>query len=213
MIGLLVKVGFMLNWAALASGPVTTAPTTGPGLPNIFLDRFGGVWYQGRMVEDRELVRAIGKEKNPGGELVLIYDPFSLEVDRREWADFFKKEFPNQRITLRAFQAADRVGTLMFPGHQPAVQAEILSRRNVTWEEFVDANRQLADRAQSYLTAVLSQWSKARLNLNGLQHEYQHLTTRSAPKASGPVTRNELNKPSLPRSAAPDSARSNQARD
>jgi hypothetical protein len=189
MIGLCVKIGFMSAGIVVAA----SAPSTAPGPSVIFMDRFGGTWYQDRRLEGQELVAAIGHARTSGGELQLLFEPFSLAEDREEMAEFLKKAFPNLRVMIREVRAGEGFRARMFPGHQPQIQTEVLSRRSVTWEELVGRNRQLADQVQSYLTTLLSQWSKARSDINTLQHEYQHLTPRGVPKTNSFVPSSGLN--------------------
>jgi hypothetical protein len=208
MIGLLIKVGFMLTGIVA----VASAPSTAPGQPTIFMDRFGGTWYQDRQLEGQELVAAIGQEKNTGGELQLLFEPFSLAEDREEAGEFLKKAFPKLRVTIRGVRPGEGFEARMFPGHHSQIQTEVLSRRSVTWEELVGQNRQLADQVQSYLTTLLSQWSKARSDINTLQHEYQHLTPRGSPKTTSIVSPSGLNPPLIPQPVVRGTGNSSKAR-
>ncbi len=182
MIGLLIKFGFIFELTAA----VSTAPATGPACPVILLDRFGNTWFQGRNLENQDLVAAIEREKNPGGELIILFEPFSLETDRRQVTGLLQKRFSDLRIKLQPAPSSGRFAKFMFPRHHAGVQAEVLSRRNVMWEEFSRRNHHLTDQVQSYLTALFSQWSKARSDINTLQHEYQQLTTRNSGKTPRP---------------------------
>jgi hypothetical protein len=208
MIGLFIKVGFMSAGIVAAA----SAPSTAPAPPTIFMDRFGGTWYQDRRLEGQELVAAIGKEKNTGGELLLLFEPFSLAEDREEAGAFLKKAFPKLRVTIREVRAGEGFEARMFPGHHSQIQTEVFSRRSVTWEELVGRNRQLTDQVQSYLTTLLSQWSKARSDINTLQHEYQHLAPRGIPKTTNMVSPSGLNPPLSPQPGTRGTANSSKAR-
>jgi hypothetical protein len=151
----------------------------------ILSDRFGRLWLRNQEMKRNELTAELTRISSQEHLKVLfLYDPFTLEVDRRELMGLCERcGIARDRIIQR--QADRRFGLvqLTMPEHRPELQQKSLSRqlpgRMPAWPVGWHEKYGPVDQIRTTLRNVRSQFESFSEQLEAWQHELKQVTTRT----------------------------------
>jgi len=144
----------------------------------VFVDRFGNLFLQEQSLEQGQVISQLKERTVKGQGITVVYEPFSLESDRKGGLDTLRREFPGYSIKERPVETGDGYGDKVFPHHRSTVQSEVLSRRNAMWDTLLNHHRQLAEQIRTYIASAGLQLAKIRSEAALLSPDTQHPGTQ-----------------------------------
>jgi biopolymer transport protein ExbD len=158
--------------------PATT-PAVGPIM--LFVDRFGTIYLSHSPIKIDALVPALKNKNTSLKQIVLIYDPISLEVDRQRLFQRLRDALPASQIVFQTAEG-DEYAKWLFPAHEPEVLEQVLSRQILSDPKMGIKPEALIAQIESYLTNLTMQSNQFHAELASFEQGYQKATTRPVKK-------------------------------
>jgi hypothetical protein len=144
-----------------------------------YLDRFGMIRFRDGSMSLSDFISCM--QASPGFEKVLVfYEPFSFQRDRQRLQKMFEEAFPKARLLMQPIPEGSKIGGLVMPVNQPAVQSRVLSQQNNLDRRFFSHHRELVGQFQNYLTSVVNQITRISSEVSLRYREHHHLATQGA---------------------------------